>query len=39
MGLLITPSQEIKLSMIQLASGNRKIWMDKSMNSILQRIA
>jgi len=34
MGLLITPSQEIKF-----ASGNRKIWMDKSMNSILQRIA
>jgi len=39
MGILIAPSQEIKLSMIQLASGNHKIWMDKSMNSILKRIA
>ena len=38
MGLLITPSKKISLSMMQLVSGNRKIWMDKSMNSILQRI-
>ena len=38
MGLLILPSEKVKLSVIQFVSGNRKVWMDKSMNSILQRI-
>jgi|GEM_PF-4700992 len=38
MGLLIIPSGKVKLSVMQFVSGNRKVWMDKSMKSILRRI-
>jgi len=38
MGIFLKPSNNVYMSVIQLESGNNKIWVDKVMNNIIQRI-
>ena len=38
MGFFLKPYNNIFISVIQLDSGNQKIWVDKVMNGIIKRI-
>jgi len=38
MGIFLKPSNNVYMSVIQLESGSNKIWVDKVMNNIIQRI-
>jgi hypothetical protein len=38
MGMVIKPSDRVCISVLQLESGNYKIWIDKVMDRIIKRI-
>jgi hypothetical protein len=38
MGIFLKPSNNVYISIMQLESGSNKIWVDKVLNGIIQRI-